>query len=151
MPNKSSNPTDWAKKVVFFILGLVMIWEGLEFFWQRLPEPVQLALMNAGTWLVANETARYWLLAVLLMLGLAGGLGVIWHYLRSRLFWRKATASAKLPDGGLRDGKQWRRQAATGRGGRQAPSQVRKVGAAPQALAATGDEDADRGERHVNP
>jgi hypothetical protein len=79
MPNESGNPSDWAKSVVFFLLGLVMVWEGLEFFWQRLPEPVQLALKNAGTWLVVNETARFCLLAVLLLLGLAVGLREIWR------------------------------------------------------------------------
>jgi hypothetical protein len=83
MPNKSSNPTDWAKSVVLFLLGLVMVWEGLEFFWQHLPGPVQLALKGAGTWLVVNETARSWLLAVL-MLCLAAGLGLIWRYLVPR-------------------------------------------------------------------
>jgi hypothetical protein len=84
MPNKSSNPAEWPKKAVYFLLGLVMVWEGMEFFWQRLPEPVQLAVKGAGSWLVVNETARYWLLAVFLMLGLTAGLVLIWRYLLPR-------------------------------------------------------------------
>lgn len=81
---KSSNHAEWPKKIVYFFLGLVMAWEGMEFFWERLSEPVQSALKSAGTWLVANDTARYSLLGVLLMLGLAAGLILIWRLLLPR-------------------------------------------------------------------
>ena len=84
MAMKSSNHAEWAKKTVYFFLGLVMVWEGIEFFWERLSEPVQSALKGAGTWLVANDTARYSLLGVLLMLGLAAGLILIWRLLLPR-------------------------------------------------------------------
>jgi hypothetical protein len=80
MPD-TGNPPDWAKNAVLFLLGLVMIWEGIEFFWERLPQVVQVASKTMLTWLVVNEPARYMLLGVVLALGFAVGLALIWRFL----------------------------------------------------------------------
>jgi hypothetical protein len=76
--------SDWAKTVVLFFLGLVMVWEGMEFFWDRLPAPVQAACKMAGRWLVVNEAARYMILIFFLGLGFAAGLALIWRFLLQR-------------------------------------------------------------------
>lgn len=77
-------PQDWAKSTVLFLLGVVMVWEGMEFAWERLPQPVQKSTKKMLIWLVMNEPARYMLLTVVLALGFAAGLALIWRFLLQR-------------------------------------------------------------------
>jgi hypothetical protein len=83
MPSLSRSQ-DWAKSIVHFLLGIVLVLEGVAFVWERLPQSVQRAGEGMFIWFVLNELTRYMLFAAVLALGFLAGLALIWRFLLRR-------------------------------------------------------------------